>query len=268
MPTLNKTHMKRRLRGRQGPLHIEYALHPEEISSCSICGCPEDRHYHWSGYTLVCRLVPAGRRFPFAGVIGLCCGCRKQFGDQVRAGMTYRDSSTQQERVWSPVEWVRPIAGQPLYLILRGCCDEKKLATAIEETWQRIPATARSIIHEHCRTSKEEDTCIDGPIRIEALPKWPRSHRCWATCLAGGHAIRIVSTIVNTAPPAMLSHLLAHELGHTFQHATGSNWSRPKRVIEQEVKEIIDGWGFKDKLIKAWSIKEALRRAYTWSERE
>jgi hypothetical protein len=257
--------MKRRpLTTFSGSCYADFGLSPLEILKCTFCGITQRATIAVDGFSLIGYVVPPSALCPVTGMVGVCRDCLSQVRPGVFVGARYRDRIQNTDRCWSPPATVQPIPRYPIYLVTRKFCDEDRLAELVRATWKRIPTKVRGRMRPHWKTEPRRHSLCNGPLRIEALPSWPRYRRQLGVCMMAGHAIRLHSPTVESAPDEVLSTLIAHELAHCFQHATGANWSRPKRAIEGEVHRLLDEWGFRQSAISKWWQKQSDEKFSAW----
>jgi len=174
------------------------------------------------------------------------------------------------ERTWTPPAMIRPIKGVPVYLLLRGFCeDEDRLGCLVRDTWERIPESDRQAMRKYLeKWSEDHEPFNQGALRIEAIPNWPERGRAIGVCMDWGRAIRLHSPTLDAMPDDVARTLLAHELAHVFQLASDyrnlrkkylkglvvlfRNEKSCKKLIEEDAIEVMMEWGFKDETIDHW----------------
>jgi hypothetical protein len=245
--------MRRRpLQTLSGSCYADFGLSTFEIVQCTFCGITQRKAMAATHFSLIGYVVPPGPLCPVTGMVGICIDCLPKvwahsYGEVKCWGPFQRTDGS-----WSAPASVQPIPREPIYILIRRFCDEDRLAELVRATWKRIPPRARRRMRSHWKIDPESHSLCNGPLRIEALPSWPEFRQCLGMCMTAGHAIRLHSLTVQAAPDEVVSSLIAHEVAHVFQHATGASLSRPNRVIEAEVSRLLDGWGFRDRVIDLW----------------
>jgi hypothetical protein len=240
-----------------GSVYAEFGLTTEEVYSCALCGVSKYQATDDDGFGLASYIVPPTPLCPVAGVVGLCRHCLGKPAYGAFEGAQYYVSRFGGFRRWQPPPMVQPVPREPLYLLLRGFCDEERLARSIRSTWQRVPAAARGPLREHWQTREGLHSLCNGPMRVEALPNWAeRSRPTLGECWTRGHAIRLHSESVQTMPDEALAAVIAHELAHAFQHATECDWGPTVKEVEAAVDDCIRGWGFDPEADRRWCAQQ------------
>jgi hypothetical protein len=251
-----------------GSCYADFGLSPLEIFKCTFCGITQraamaDTHFSLIGY-----VVPPGPLCPVTGMVGICVHCLPKVWSHFAGEVKCWGPFQRTDRSWSPPATVQPIPREPIYILIRKFCDEERLAELVRSSWTRIPARARRRLRAHWKTQEGSHSLSSGPLRIEALPSWPEFRQCLGMCMTAGHAIRLHSLTVQAAPDEVVSTLIAHEIAHVYQFATGANWNRPNRVIKEEVSRLLDGWGFRESAISKWCQKQSDERFYAMLRRK
>ena len=102
-------------------------------------------------------------------------------------------------------------------------------------------------------------------MRVEALPGWAgRSGPFLGEGWTRGHAICLHSESVQNMPDEALAALIAHELAHAFQHATGCDWGPTREAVEATVEDCIRGWGFHPEALDRWCAQQSSEK---WDRR-
>jgi hypothetical protein len=68
-------------------------------------------------------------------------------------------------------------------------------------------------------------------------------------------------------PDVALASLVAHELAHVHQFATGCDWSRPRKVVEAEADDLLKTWGFRPEARDEWSDQRAREKVQQYVDR-
>lgn len=121
---------------------------------------------------------------------------------------------------------------------------EEKLALNFAATWKRLPLGVRRKLRKYW------DSCT-----IALMSPWItveesnlQDGEC-AVCTAMGHRLVFRPSAVADLPDLVLQHLIAHELAHSHQWATGwlvvqADGNLPAEEIESDADERIAEWGF------------------------
>src|SRR5262249_28802486 len=209
-----------------------------------------------------CYAVPITPLCPVAGLVGVCSECREWFRPEMFSGSEHfagyrfdpaRGGLRPLYKTWAPPPMRCPAPGEPLYLLVRGFCDEERLGRLVGDTWGRIPDADRQPMRERLGWCPEKyyPTFLQGALRIEALPNWPEREGDLGMCLNSGRAIRLHSPTVAAMPDGVLATLIAHELGHVYQYASERSLTSEK-PIEEDVIDVMTSWGFRDADIDEW----------------
>jgi hypothetical protein len=255
------------LRSGKGDVYADFGFTAAEVFRCGFCYLCERDALTTLGVSLMAYSVPITTLCPVAGQIGVCISCFETLRVQplkedctevlprkIFNGVPYWDEIEQAHtRRWTPPHPAQPIKGVPIYQLLRGFSDEDRLGRCLRRTWKRIPRRAQQRITAFLEEREPyHPTVSKGSLRIEALPDWPgRRKDLLGACMNQGHAIRLHSPTMNAAPVELVSFVVAHELGHTYQCAAGLyDWGFDE---EEHVEELLKKWGIDDTPFRAWN---------------
>jgi hypothetical protein len=111
--------------------------------------------------------------------------------------------------------------------------DGDRFARLFTETWSRLPPDTQAGICTHW--AKEEDQ----EVRIE-LSNWLRkSLNRDAQVALLGYELMFDAAEVDRMPDPVVKALIAHELAHVFQYATGRNL---KEDLESDAEDLVCEW--------------------------
>ena len=188
------------------------------------------------------RVFP-GQMFLMDGYVCVCDDCGRRFiqGHAEPSG-------------WAGVPAIRPIRDDRFEILAYGYTDDRRAADAFVRVWDAIPRSQRGRILAHldCDGRPHVDghpPVAAGRLRIETLPGWPN---WWKDTLGvnceRGHVIRLWSGAVDRMERPALSALLAHEIAHTLQLASGAPMisidSKAEKWREEDADRIATRWGF------------------------
>ncbi|MHB0958242.1 MAG: hypothetical protein ACYC0X_12250 [Pirellulaceae bacterium] len=207
--------------------HIDFALVENEVKCCVVCDeIPHDDRW-WDHPR-----VTLGRLHPIGGLVGICERC----------GYSVRKKPLLAKWRKTAPPFIRIVAGAPILLVVRGSCDDKALATAIRETFDRVPMPSRKKIMEYVCTDERHSTTGKG-LRFEAIGRWPGMSDATGMNMDSGHAIRLRASFVRTSDVQELATVIAHELAHTEQKAEGLHFEIDNEC-ERDVEKRLKSWGF------------------------
>jgi hypothetical protein len=245
---------------------LEFGPTPFLPYRCAWCGYPDAAEKNlfssfssdWDDGVNVGRIYP-GPQFVMDGYVALCDECQWVVRDHREPSRGHGIAS------------LRPIRGCPIEILAYGYADDLRVADAVSQVWQRIPHLERRRIRVFLADDvREADDDGQPPValgrlRIETLPLWP----VWGRGLLGsnmacGHVIRVWATAARYMNQPALAALFAHEMAHTYQHATGTipvsqdafDVAARKKVkgqMEAEAQEIAGRWGFPDTDMGSWT---------------
>jgi hypothetical protein len=83
-----------------------------------------------------------------------------------------------------------------------------------------------------------------------------------AECSRSGCRIRFWSRIVAAMPDALVCDLIAHELAHVFQWASGRNLSEEvdTYTVEENADWLVERWGFSSHAIDEWERAKGITK--------
>lgn len=273
---MERTSKRRTLRSSVRGIYADFGFTIYEVFRCAICGIKEAKAFWEQGFTLAGYSVPISEYCPVSGLVGVCKHCigRQALAEIFRGrpyGLWGKDAKVV-ETLWKPPALARPVNREPIFIIERGFCDEKKLGNAVSSVWDQVPARTRTTLRRLLSwkgykaddlpppwEKKEHGDFEQGALRVEALPCWPEHSNELGMCMHRGHAIRLKASLVTAMPDRVLETLFAHELAHSVQFAVA--FSRgPLDFSEEGAIRIMASWGYRDKDIDRWSNRN-------WEER-
>ena len=251
-------------------LLADYGFERSLAASCAGCGAGDGEAVARDGYSLLRYLAPISERCPVATFVGVCRACLRKYDPRGRwdRPALLRDGC---RCPWSPPPLIRPVAGEPLYVVPFGHADDGRLAGVVGGVWRGLPADARASMRQHL-TPRIETGARDmirrlnkGALRVEALRAFPGSRRNFGQCLHGGHTVRLSAPKVNPMPDPVLATLVAHELAHVYQHARRYQWAAtglPNDPPDEEddARRLMADWGFRDANIDDWDTDRRMER--------
>jgi hypothetical protein len=115
------------------------------------------------------------------------------------------------------------------------CGDGDRFARLFTETWFKLPPTARTSILTHW---KQEENPI---IWMEFSNAWRNCATRYAEIGCRGCELNFDADEFDGMPEAVAKAVIAHELAHAYQYATG----RDQAVdLESDAEDSIRQWGF------------------------
>jgi|SRR5665213_1145590 len=115
------------------------------------------------------------------------------------------------------------------------CGDGDRFARLFTETWFQLPPAARTSILTHW-------TQEDNPeIWIEFSNAWRKCATRYAEICCRGCELNFNAQEFDGMPEAVAKAVIAHELAHAFQYATGKDQAVD---IESDADDLIIQWGF------------------------
>lgn len=167
-----------------------------------------------------------------------------------------------------------PIApNSRLWLPKLGIGDDERFADIVRKTWKMIPTWARRMMVKYWRA------CPGGFIPAFWSPTialdldWHFSEHGFrhpkdlAACGCFGHRLFFYAPVVDAMPSQHVEELIAHELAHVVNHASGdviqTDRTQPRwnDVAEEIADEIMQTWGF-----DPWAMDRWLKAHWKWSE--
>lgn len=220
---------------------LEYEPVPDCYKRCAACGITGARLWDTCVELIGTYRVFPGPRFTMDGYVALCPDCKKFVLPEHR-----RPSDG-----YPGAEVVRPITGVPVELLAHGCADDVGVAHSVADVWRQIPRRDRKSIQTYLLDDPRRGCDVVSPrmLRIETLWDWPSRGRAWGMCYPDGRQIRLHARAVQSLQVTELRSLIAHELAHTFQWATGAEFiahqTRSEDLAnEREADQITTRWGF------------------------
>ncbi len=164
--------------------------------------------------------------------------------------------------------WPRP----PLYLFAPDGGAER-FTRLFRETWLRIPYWCRRRMLIHWRPCPECPSNILNP-RVELLEFWKDTplrglRGLKAAVYQRGHQLRFRTRIVNAYPDHLVRDLIAHELAHVCQYATGSfatEGDDAEARNEIGADDMVDFWGFEPYAMDEWDRAHGVSRVIDTSK--
>jgi len=137
-----------------------------------------------------------------------------------------------------------------------------RFAHLFRETWDRLPLNARRAILKLWKSNDVRSTGVLLSPDIEYASDWSGKEpgdvgyvRC------GGHIIRFASRRVEKMPDDVVQDLIAHELAHVYQWASGEDMHVLDSFdIEYFADEIMDYWGFDPESIDRWGLETGVTK--------
>jgi hypothetical protein len=142
----------------------------------------------------------------------------------------------------------------------------ERFARLFVESWKRLPYYARRLVLRHWKRDTPADMTLKP--QIELLSGW--SGRAGgrglsgAKAAAGGLGYRLVfwTRIVDVYPDELVRDLIAHELAHIFQWASGWNIDRADPIVcEQHANDLVEAWGFSSTEMDEWDVAHGITTA-------
>lgn len=129
-----------------------------------------------------------------------------------------------------------------------------RFASLFRLTWSRLPLWARREIlgHWRCGGAGGLFRHLVGRIpKIELVGGWS-GREALAAVRSNGHHLQFDAAVVREMPDHLVQDLIAHELAHVHQGATGLFYSMPLHVLEQDANELMEAWGFDADAMDDW----------------
>ncbi|HEV2294072.1 MAG TPA: DUF4157 domain-containing protein [Tepidisphaeraceae bacterium] len=126
--------------------------------------------------------------------------------------------------------------------------------TRFREVWREIPLSCRRVMLKHWHTGSPRSVPL-----VEAGAYWSGSDAL-ATVALNGWAMKFKPAVYEMSVGAARA-LIAHELAHVYQHATGTiaEWSSgcggieaARGCIEDDADDIAADWGFDRNELEDW----------------
>jgi hypothetical protein len=133
----------------------------------------------------------------------------------------------------------------------------ERFAWLFVETWRRLPYVARRRVLRHWKTDLGAVTQLSP--QIDLLPDWsgrgdePGLGGAKAAVGGLGRQTAFWTRIIDAYPDELVRDLIAHELAHVFQWATG--WDIDQAgpcTCEQEAEVLVEAWGFSSTAMDDW----------------
>ena len=165
--------------------------------------------------------------------------------------------------------WPRP----PLYLFAPDGGAER-FTRLFRETWRRIPCWYRGSMLRHWRVAPEFPRYVLTP-QVQLLECWGDTPRrslrgVKAAVSEAGHRLKFRTRVVDAYPDDLVRDLIAHELAHVVQCATGGiELEGDDAGFWNEVgaDELVDCWGFEPDAMDEWDRAHGVTRAIDTSGR-
>lgn len=160
-----------------------------------------------------------------------------------------------------------------LWLPKLGIGDDERFAVIFRNTWKKIPLWARRMMVKHWRTCPQFLRPGFWSPAISMAKDWAisdrvvRQPRDCAACGRCGHCLFFYAPVVDAMPVQHVEELIAHELAHVVQDASGDcsqtdrsepRWNDP---CEEIADEIMNDWGF-----DPWAMDEWFKAHWKWNE--
>ncbi|MBI2806097.1 MAG: hypothetical protein HYX68_14040 [Planctomycetes bacterium] len=151
--------------------------------------------------------------------------------------------------------------------------DDKRFALIFRDTWKRVPIRARRLMVRHWRTCPIWLMQGLWSPTISLTDDWEFSDVCGRKpkdlggCGRGGHSLYFFAPIVDAMPVQHVGELIAHELAHAVQYASGdlpqTNRELPRCWDDTETfaDEIMHEWGF-----DPWAMDDWIERHWKWPD--
>jgi predicted Zn-dependent protease with MMP-like domain len=221
--------------------HLDFALLDQEVKICAICKQARSNEVGTE------KVTPGGIH-SVGGYIAFCPDCWGH--DHYWLDGDDRTNAKREQLIaqWRPTAppCIQVIKGKPVQLIVRGKCDDQKLADVIESTFGKVPDESRKKIMDYL-LSLHSFTVTGVGMRFEALGRWPGMGATVGMNMDRGHAIRLRASYVNECMRHEdiddLIHTIAHELAHTEQMADDKSFETDDEC-ERDVESRLLDWGF------------------------
>lgn len=147
------------------------------------------------------------------------------------------------------------IPGAPLTITVYSG-DGNRFARLFKEAWAQLPAPVQEKIRKHW--AKED-------VRLELSNIWKNCaiHDGEVGCF--GREAKFNAAEVDRMPDTVAKALIAHEMAHVYQHATGFSQrtyevssQREYEVLESDAKELASRWNFDWVASMQWKAKREL----------
>jgi hypothetical protein len=141
--------------------------------------------------------------------------------------------------------------------------DDDRFARRFVETWRRLPYRVRRKILRHWKSGASPFT-RSAPL-IELLPDWsgrggepaPRGTKAAAGMM--GHNLVFCSGIVDMYPDELVRDLIAQELAHVEQWASGWDIDQADPFeCEEDADGLVEDWGFSPTAMDDWDMAHGL----------
>jgi hypothetical protein len=164
--------------------------------------------------------------------------------------------------------WHRLLPRHQVYLFApEGDEVGSRFAALFVSTWKRMPLWARRSILRQWRTTPFEKHLLTMAPAIELLSAWsnrePRRglRGEMGCCARGGCMLRFWSKVVEVMPDDLVCDLIAHELAHVFQWASGVNvLEEDSYLIEEDADILVKHWGFSADGIDEWARAKGITK--------
>jgi len=172
-------------------------------------------------------------------------------------------------------EFVPIVPTSRLWLPKLGIGDDERFANIFRATWHKIDRKARRLMVAHWRKGlpRYEIQGLWSPT-IQLTDEWKfydwswRHSRDLAACGCGGHSLYFYAPVVDAMPTIHVEELIAHELAHVIQYATGeeprTDTTKPRMLdaTENGADGYMEYWGFDSEAMDDW-----LRDNWKWEDR-
>jgi hypothetical protein len=155
-----------------------------------------------------------------------------------------------------------------LWLPRLGVGNDERFANIFRDTWRQIDIRARRLMVAHWRNGQPR-YAIQGlwSPTIRLCRSWQFNEWSWrgprdlGACGSGGHSLYFYAPVVDAMPTKHVGELIAHELAHVIQYATGdlprpggTDRTIPRSCdpIENIADEYMEWWGFDPSAIDEW----------------
>jgi hypothetical protein len=137
----------------------------------------------------------------------------------------------------------------------------KRFAANFLFVWNRLPAADRAAILALWRHHKGARIEVCGKIAYHTNASLVGRCEALADCAGCGRNLRFEPAFIEAAPPEYLREIIAHELAHVLQWATGDA-SRilaehgygedGQENLHEHLDGIVDAWGFPGRDHRVW----------------
>jgi hypothetical protein len=151
-----------------------------------------------------------------------------------------------------------------------GAGDGRRFARVFQATWRRIPLGDRRRLLGYWKADGPEHGIFLSPqVDLTERDDFPTDDESIAGLTSHlGHKLQFPAKLVDKMPDAVAEDLIAHELAHAFQMATGirpfkypdgyeqficadgARWDRD--LLEYHADVIAEGWGFDTNSVDRW----------------